>query len=335
MADNEIVQYEAAPGYLQKYAPTTEQLKEFAVPGGTPIGVISTEGKKFAVRLKGEIYPAIDERGFAMQYLDLVIAASSETITKTWFAKEYAQGMLARPDCYSLNGIVPEADSPLKQNPTCQGCRHNAWGTKGKGKACSDGKRLGVLQTSHIDGAFPAEGTGPLLFRLPPITFANFGKYVREDLARDRRILPYGVVTRVSFDPSATWDLNFRFARYLDELEAQWVDYWREDPDAIAITNRVLGLSEQADVLEDPEPEPEPVQAPPTPVQRTQPPQQATQRPDNAPQAAQEPRQAPPAQVAPIQPPPRQAAGSATSRAPQPATRRPPPTATAPGDPGW
>jgi hypothetical protein len=330
---NDIVRYEAPPAHLQKYAVTKEALKEYLVPAGATIARISLEGKAFTVKYKGEEYPNIDAQGYARPYLDVVVAVSDERTGRAYFPGAYDPA--AKPVCYSLDGVRPEADAPQIQHATCHGCQWSAWNSKGKGQACKQNKRLAVLQTDYIEGNWPDEddepgaGAGPLLLRMPPgnSTFSNWFKYITQDLARDRRILPHGVVTRISYDPNSVWDLNFRFARYLDEVEAGWVEFWRTEPDAIEKVNRILGVSEigDGDVLP-PEPTPAPAPAP-APVQQTRQtpaPAPTTQRPANEvnprahpQQMVQEPRQTPTPAPATQAPAKAAAVADTPSRAPR------------------
>lgn len=123
---NEIVA--RPPAHLQKYQPTAKDLGEYVVPGGVPMGVISLDGKKFAVKYKGEVFPAQDAQGYPKPYIDIVVLMANPLITKTFYLKGWEQGApTTRPDCYSLDGEKPEPDSPHLQHPTCGGCPKNAW----------------------------------------------------------------------------------------------------------------------------------------------------------------------------------------------------------------
>lgn len=52
------------------------------------------------------------------------------------------------PACYSFDGEKPHPEAQDPQHTTCEGCPQNAWGSKGKGKACREGTRVALLPAS-------------------------------------------------------------------------------------------------------------------------------------------------------------------------------------------
>lgn len=77
--------------------------------------------------------------------------------TKAYYENEYTEGSTETPVCYAFgekeSGLTPHAAAPKKQNATCDGCPHNAFGTaeKGRGKRCGDKPRLLVLLASDLE----------------------------------------------------------------------------------------------------------------------------------------------------------------------------------------
>jgi hypothetical protein len=111
--------------------------------------------------------------------IDVVILAASQYKSKVWYEKGYEEGSTASPDCFSNNGIVPDASSIKKQNPTCSGCKQDAWGSRvtpagKKAKACNDSKRIAVSPLGDIrNEAFG----GPMLLRVPAASLTDLGNY--------------------------------------------------------------------------------------------------------------------------------------------------------------
>lgn len=85
------------------------------------------------------------------------------------------------PDCYAMgrniNTMVPEADSPEKQNDACRSCPMNAFGSgaNGKSKACKNSRMLAVLV---YDDANPEAINAPdapiYVLDLPPTAIVSF-----------------------------------------------------------------------------------------------------------------------------------------------------------------
>jgi hypothetical protein len=79
--------------------------------------------------------------------------------TNAWWEKEKSETGVTQPDCSSMDGITPEKDSKLIQNPVCgkagvEGCcPRNEYETDpkgGKGKACKNMRRVHVVVENSI-----------------------------------------------------------------------------------------------------------------------------------------------------------------------------------------
>ena len=75
--------------------------------------------------------------------IEVVILDASKHVSKVWYENGYEEGSTSAPDCFSPNGVVPDASSAKKQNNTCADCPQNTWGSKitptGKqAKACTE-----------------------------------------------------------------------------------------------------------------------------------------------------------------------------------------------------
>ena len=55
----------------------------------------------------------------------VVIVKGNPNLSKIYYKKQYSSGDDAPPDCYSLDGVKPELDSPERQAEACIGCQWN------------------------------------------------------------------------------------------------------------------------------------------------------------------------------------------------------------------
>ena len=137
--------------------------------------------------------------------IDVVILAASQYVSKVWYEQGYVEGSTDAPDCFSANGVVPDASSTKKQNNTCDGCKQNAWGSRitpagKKAKACQDSKRVAVSPLGDIrNEAFG----GPMMLRVPAASLSDFGNYGDGLDARGYKYFTVG--TKMSFDAAESY----------------------------------------------------------------------------------------------------------------------------------
>lgn len=163
--------------------------------------VISIKGSRFHVSRDGEKVLVMRPKANATDpdepatYIDTVILNIQKA--KTYYAEGYVDGSDGKPDCFSNDGVTPDASVETKQCSTCALCPHNVWGSgtndKGeatKGKACSDVQRVAV----NIND--------PMLLRVPPASLKNLAEMSKQ---LSKKGVPLnGVVTRISFEPTAS-----------------------------------------------------------------------------------------------------------------------------------
>ena len=250
----------------------------------TGFGRIGFKGKVWTIHHHGESLPILrnDGTGDPVASIEVVIVKSSSVVAKTFYEKGYEEGSNVAPDCMSSNGLTPDPHSPNKQCASCAACPRNAWGSQmradgsaGKGKACSDAKRLAVVPLADIKNDMYG---GPMLLRVPAASLqdvATYGKGVAK-----LGYPYYAVATRIGFDPMDAFPkLTFTPIRALTDEEALMVMEHRNDESIDRI------LAENAPVLALPEPSAPPLQFEQAPVQAA--PVQAAPV-----QAAQQPKQA-------------------------------------------
>jgi hypothetical protein len=106
------------------------------------------------------------------------------------------------PDCFAIGPnpltLVPSPNSPDPQAKTCAECPNNAWGSKGKGKACNNERRLAVLPPS-------GDAETPLwTMKVATMGVKSWDSHVN-GVKRTFDAPPIGVVTTVSLNPNVTY----------------------------------------------------------------------------------------------------------------------------------
>lgn len=164
--------------------------------GGFP--VISIKGKVFHIQRGGErtLITKPGEEDPAAS-IEVVVIKANPNRSKVFYANGYVEGDASKPNCYSNNGIEPEADAAEPQAKKCAACPHNQWGsrvtTEGrKAKACADSRRLAI--------ATPGAPNDPMLLRVPAASMKSLEDYGK--LLAARGVPHQAVVTKIGFDYS-------------------------------------------------------------------------------------------------------------------------------------
>ena len=210
------------------------------VASGFP--VISLKGKRFALVRSGarEIIndPRTDEPA---NHITVAILRVNPGMSKAYYAEGYQEGADAKPDCFSNDGLRPDAAARDPQAKSCASCPFNAFGSSntGRGKACPDTKRLAVAQVDKLEE--------PILLRVPPTSLknlANFGgKFTSKGI--DIRY----IATKIGFDPQATHQLlTFDGVGYLDDAAIEQVMAMQDDDAVLQITGEKAPAREAAPV---------------------------------------------------------------------------------------
>lgn len=181
------------PAYLANARKTNFAAFYAGVSAGFP--VLSIKGKVFTLVRGGErnLIPDPNEPDEPARALNVVILNVNPHLSKIYYKRGYEEGAAEKPDCYSNDGILPSPEATTPQAKSCAGCAHNVWGTgqNGKGKACSDSRRLAVAPAGDVND--------PMLLRVPPASLKPLAEYAA---LIERRNLPMeAVVTTIRFDP--------------------------------------------------------------------------------------------------------------------------------------
>lgn len=122
----------------------------------------------------------------------------------TFYFGKYDPKNITPPACFAIGDspttLVPSSNSPEKQADACTGCAMNQFGTadQGGGKACKNARMLAVLPPDAD------ENTPMWTLTTSPTSNKGFDGYVN-GIARQFKVPPYGVITRVSFNPNETY----------------------------------------------------------------------------------------------------------------------------------
>ena len=184
--------------------------------------------------------------------LNVIIVGSNPRLSKTWYAKAWSKDSEpAAPDCYSLDGVGPAADSTQPQNDLCASCPQNAWGSKVTDngqqiKACADQKRLAVVSAD--------DPSGPIyLLQVTPAALKGLNAYQKE--LSMRGIAAEIVTTKITFDTSASFPkLQFGLGGFNDDATQAIVDELFDTPKVKEITGEATVQQPRPVVAAIPEP---------------------------------------------------------------------------------
>lgn len=195
------------------------------------INVLSIKGKVFTVRTGGVPTRLDDPQTRApYQHLDVVLVNASPHISKTYYAHGYIEGDNTAPDCWSLDGIKPDASVINKVNPTCPNCPNNVFGSRiteaGKqAKLCADSRRVALISSAHLGLEQPLL----LMLRVPATSLGilrDYALYLQRNGADTN-----AVVTRLTFDFSQAFPkLLFHYVRTLTPTEYKQAATMADDP---------------------------------------------------------------------------------------------------------
>ena len=208
-------------------------------------GIVGYRGKVWSIKHQGKETQLMRDDGDGPRgSIEVVIVKAASPISKIFYANGYQDGSNAAPDCWSTNGVTPDAAAQKKQNATCAGCPMNAWGSRvteaGKqGKACSDSRRIAIVPLNDMDNDMFG---GPMLLRIPAASLKDLKQY--GELLNSYHYPYYACATRISFDPKEAYPkFVFSAIRPLTDEEASKVLALRDDKRVANILNEATDLS--------------------------------------------------------------------------------------------
>jgi len=125
---------------------------------------------------------------------------------KCWYNSVYDSDNPGSPACWAIgvekpDELVPSDLSPVAQCNECINCEKSEWGSAdtGRGKACSDKRRLMVVGLDELMEAESIEEVEVAMMKAPPSSISHFDKYIK-GLGKVHKRPCYGVTTTMTFD---------------------------------------------------------------------------------------------------------------------------------------
>lgn len=186
-----------------------------ALAGNTALKRISVRGGVFRMMVNGEEIAKNENRS-----MNVVIVNGNPHVSRQFYANAYVAGETSAPDCWSNDGITPDASIESPQNSACEGCPQNIKGSgQGDSRACRFQQRLAVILESDINGDVYQLSLAPTSIfgrgDLDKMPFQQYAKYVGSQGKNINTL-----VTEMRFDSdSATPKLVFKPVRFLNRDE--------------------------------------------------------------------------------------------------------------------
>lgn len=144
---NEVSLFQqAVPDYIKEVG-VDELTKSLGGSGG--MKRISIRGSVFRMMVNGEEIAKNESRA-----MNVVIVNGTKYVARKFYEGAYVPGEAAPPDCWSNDGITPDASIEEPQHANCEGCPQNIKGSGQKdSRACRFEKRLAVVLADDIKGS--------------------------------------------------------------------------------------------------------------------------------------------------------------------------------------
>ena len=164
--------------------------------------------------------------------LDTIIVGANPRVSKVFYAKQFdASATDVRPDCWSNDGLKPDASVNAPVHSQCADCPNNVLGSKilpsgAKSKLCADQRHLAVVAA--------ADPTKVYSLTVPVSGMKALREYFKE--LGNYGIGPEEVVTELGFDDQASFPkITFKQKGYVPEKAIARVDQMIEsDPVKVA-----------------------------------------------------------------------------------------------------
>jgi hypothetical protein len=214
---NELAVLDAGlPSYLKELE-LDDVTKSLMGGGGGGIKRISIKGGVWRMMVNGKEIAKNEDRA-----MNVVIVNAAPKVSRTFYLKQYTEGGdVTAPDCWSVDGDLPDAKAANPQAKRCVDCPQNVKGSgQGDSRACRYSHRIAVVLANDIKGD---------VFQLTLPAASIFGegapgKWPLQTYAKmigSKGIPISTVVTEMRFDTdSATPKLTFRPLRVLEKAEA-------------------------------------------------------------------------------------------------------------------
>jgi len=208
MAKNEIVTFESELAMLAEQGIQAEK-------SSAGISFITTSGGVMKYR----------DNPIAGNSLEVIVLSSP--VERLYYTSRYDPTNNAPPSCFALGstitGLKPSHLSDSPQSELCETCPKNQWGSAtngGKGKACSEKRRLFLMTADSADSANAVSLGEVAALRIPVTSVKGYSTYVQTVASTVKRPLA-AVVTKVSLvpDPKTQFKIVFSFVKTIEDIE--------------------------------------------------------------------------------------------------------------------
>jgi len=156
----------------------------------------------------------------------------------SYFEDDYVKGEQQSPACYAIarsnDDLKPHNDAESPQAENCGKCALNAFGSKGRGKACGNRERLIVISAGTLKrGSFEAFNAEDLkdsemyFLKVPPTSLRGYAEYTKELTTGLLKLPPVGAITKISVAKPKKGEmgtrLNFEFMEPVNKQLIQTV----------------------------------------------------------------------------------------------------------------
>ena len=184
--------------------------------------------------------------------LDTIIVGANPRVSKVFYGKQFdANASDVRPDCWSNDGLKPDAAVQNPVHTSCADCPHNVLGSKilpsgAKSKMCADQRHLAVVPAADPTKVYsltvPVSGMKALREYLKDL--GNYG------------LIPEETITELGFDDTASFPkITFKRKGYVPESAIPRVETLIGS-DAAKVATRQMAPSAMSPALAAPEAKP-------------------------------------------------------------------------------
>ena len=168
--------------------------------------------------------------------LDTIIVGANPRVSKVFYAKQFdASATDVRPDCWSNDGLKPDASVNAPVHSQCADCPHNVLGSKilpsgAKSKLCADQRHLAVVAA--------ADPTKVYSLTVPVSGMKALREYFKE--LGNFGVGPEEAITELGFDDQASYPkITFKLKGYVPEKAIVRVDQMLES-DSVKVATRQM-----------------------------------------------------------------------------------------------
>lgn len=202
----------AVPEHLRNIG--VNDLTKSLAPGvnNSPLKRISIRGRVFRLVVNGEEMTKNESNS-----MEVVIVNASKDISRSFYAGAYdPKAETTAPDCWSPDGIKPDASVLKPQHSNCKDCPKNIKGSgAGGSRACRYARRLALALPNDLGNVYQLVLSATSIFGTGDQEHMPFNQYLTYVVSQGFSI--NALVTEMKFDSNSdTPKLVFSPVRFLD-----------------------------------------------------------------------------------------------------------------------